>query len=231
MTQFEQAARVTDPVGHAPPAFAVGLSLTVLAGGALAIAFGPLTMAAVPVIVTGAQYAHTAGLFFDSHRPPNNPVEEIAVGATTVFLDEAKLPAAKAAPTSTLTRDTADWVSSGSDIVFIERCNASRLGDIATCGGHILGGSQTVFYGFNRRAYFPGADENPRQKITGDGWFQAYSTVLSIGPAPQGAINRTLWVVSAAGALGVPQAQTPAAAVGAYGHADNAYQLLQWLRR
>jgi hypothetical protein len=74
-------------------------------------------------------------------------VEEIAAGAQSVFVHEDRQPAAKAAPTTTLTRDVGDWVCTGSDSVFIELCNASRRSDHATCDGQVVTGAPTVFYG------------------------------------------------------------------------------------
>ncbi len=235
MSQMEQAARVTDPIAHTDNDFAFGLSLTVLAGGALAIVFTPVTLGgAALTIVASASFAHDVGAVIDTHRPKTTE-EAITAGAATVFLDVPRHRAAKAAPQTTLSQHGGDWVSSGSDTVYIERCNACCAGDITTCGGTIVNGSSTIFYGYQSRAYAPGTSANPDERI-GSSAYQLFERGLVIGdilaaPGRGGTVFEWLrWGTSTAANVGVDVLEGPALAADGYDFPGDVLDILRRAR-
>lgn len=174
---LEQAARVTDGVEHGHHEVALGLSVVFFAGGL--VLMGPLSLAAAAAVVGTAGFAQGVGKIIDRQLDPSI-TERIKKGAKTVFMDEPRHPAAIAKPTTTLGEQHAShWVTKGSDVVLIERFNASRYGAKTSCVGTVVEGSGTIFIG-GVSVYAPGAPTN-NNEVLGNGAYQVWDTFLRFG--------------------------------------------------
>ena len=136
-----------------------------------------------------------------------------------------------AVPTTTLDGHSGHWVCKGSDSVFIEGFNASRIGDTTSCAGKIVEGSSTVFTG-GTPVLAPGAPSDPSEVIGSD-LYQTYSKLLMIGgyaSLPKTGWQGIIYAATAANDLGVAPTATGDLLL-ADGARSNALKLIEVLSK
>jgi len=194
MGMIERAVRVTDGVAHTGTDYAFAMSFTVVAASIVLVPFG---VGSVMMYAGGAALALEMGGHIDK-LSDKDIEEQVQNGSQTVFIGVGNERAAKAHPATTLSRDVSDWVCEGSNTVFIELCNASRVGAKTTCGGQVITGEETVFYG-GKQVMAPGAVIG-EEEVGGElfGWYKFAVTWVPYGSLPTSKLGAVVYVVGAA---------------------------------
>jgi uncharacterized Zn-binding protein involved in type VI secretion len=194
MGMVERAVRVTDGVAHTGTDYAFAMSFAVLATGVVLVPFG---VGSVMMYASASALALEMGGHIDK-LSDKDIEEQVQNGSHTVFIGVGNERAAKASPATTLSRDVSDWVCQGSDTVFIELCNASRVGAKTTCDGQVITGEETVFYG-GEQVMAPGAVIG-EEKVGGEafGWYSFAVTWTPYGSLPTSKLGAAVYVVGAA---------------------------------
>lgn len=150
MNTLHEQAKVTSPVAHVDTSgaiygmvigAAVGVGVTILTGGAGALAF-------IGGAALWAGRGQMVGLIVN---PQELEVEgHLRDGSPDTFIGADIQKAARASFASPRTEADCDggaYVVQGSDSVFINCCGASRVLDGTSCGGLVTDGDPTVFVG------------------------------------------------------------------------------------